>query len=57
MRCAVMLGSSLAVALLASGFTGAEEFKSGPPVGSSKIAAFNPLHVNGETPDKKVCLV
>jgi hypothetical protein len=52
-----MLGASLAVALLGSSVAHGEGLKSGPQVGSSKIPAFNPLHVNGPNADKKVCLV
>jgi hypothetical protein len=53
----VMLSSALAVTLLCGGAAVAEEIKSGPQVGSSKIPAFSPLHVNGPDTDKKVCLV
>jgi hypothetical protein len=52
----VMLGFCLAATFVVGQAVG-EEIKSGPPVGSSKIPAFNPLHVNGPNATKKVCLV
>lgn len=48
---------SLTAALALAGGLYAEDLKSGPQVGSSKISAFNPLHVNGPDNGKKVCLV
>jgi hypothetical protein len=51
-----MLGASLAAALLIGGVVAAEELKSGPQVGK-RVTPFNPLHVNGPTPGKKLCLV
>jgi len=57
MKHRIAVGSSLALALLVSGALAAEGLKSGPPVGSSKIPAFNPLHVNGPTAGQKLCLV
>lgn len=57
MRNRIAIGFSLAIALVSYSAIGAEELKSGPQVGSSKIPAFNPLHANGPNAAKKVCLV
>ena len=53
----MMLGTSLAVALLASSAFAAEGLKSGPQVGSKKISAFNPLNVTGAQAGTKACQV
>jgi hypothetical protein len=50
------LGASLGAALLLSGPTAADDLKSGPQPGG-KCVPFNPLHVNGPTEGKKLCLV
>lgn len=52
-----LCGAGLAVAVAISGVYAAEAVKSGPQVGSKKISAFNPLHANGPTAGKAVCLV
>jgi hypothetical protein len=57
MKHRIVMGASLAVALLVSGAIAETTLKSGPQVGSSKIPPFNPLHVNGPTPGGKQCLV
>jgi hypothetical protein len=58
MRNAVVLGASLAVALLVSSALAADDaVKSGPQVGSRKIPPFNPLHCSGPAVDSKGCLV
>jgi hypothetical protein len=52
------LGSALAAALLVCSATGAGEgLKSGPPVGSTKIAVFDPLHCTGPQTGTRACLV
>jgi hypothetical protein len=50
-------GVSLVIALGMCSVVVAEDLKSGPQVGSSKIPAFNPKHVNGPDAGKSVCLV
>jgi hypothetical protein len=57
MRYRIAMGAPLAAALLLSGVMAAGTLKSGPQVGSTKILPFNPLHVTGETPGEKSCLV
>jgi hypothetical protein len=57
MRHRIAVGATLAAALLVGGALAGEGLKSGPQVGSSKIPAFNPLHVNGPDAGKKLCLV
>jgi hypothetical protein len=58
MRNSIVLGASLAAALLAlSTLSAADSPKSGPQVGSRKLPPFNPLNVNGPAADKKVCQV
>lgn len=57
MKRRIILGASLAVALLAGSVLAADPVKSGPPVGSSKIPPFNPLHCNGSGEGGKACLV
>lgn len=54
----IVLGASLAIALLACSVQSAGEgLKSGPQVGSKKISAFNPLHCSGPQVDTRSCLV
>ena len=57
MRYRMVTGALSLAALLVTGVLADEALKSGPQVGSSKIAAFNPLHCNGPTEGKKLCLV
>lgn len=57
MRQTFLLGSTLAVALLASSSFAADELKSGPQEASMKIRAFNPLHCSGSGVGTKACLV
>ena len=50
------LGASLAAALLVGSAIAADSLKSGPQVGKN-LTPFNPLHCNGSSEGKKVCLV
>jgi hypothetical protein len=60
MRHAMLVGSALAFALLASG-AGAAELKSGPEVGKQLPGPFHPLNIfnaeNASQSGKKYCLV
>jgi hypothetical protein len=57
MRYKTLLGSSLTAALLVCSAFAAEDLKSGPQVGSTKIPAFNPLNVTGKQAGTKTCQV
>jgi hypothetical protein len=57
MKLRTAVGVSVAGALIAFSALAAETLKSGPQVGSSRLIPFNPLHVTGDTPGEKACLV
>ena len=56
MKVPMMLGASLATALLIGGAIAEESLKSGPQVGRT-VHPFNPLHVTGSGKGGKACLV
>jgi hypothetical protein len=57
MRHRIVVGAPLIAALIVGCAMAANNLKSGPQAGSSHIVPFNPLHVTGETPGEKSCLV
>jgi hypothetical protein len=57
MRYRIAVGAPLAAALLVGSVLAGGTLKSGPPVGSSKLLPFDPLHVTGATAGEKSCLV
>jgi hypothetical protein len=58
MKLRIMLGASLAIALLACSVQSAgDDLKSGPQVGSRKLPPFNPLNVTGPSAGTKTCQV
>lgn len=56
MRRQLTTGGLCTLLLLAS-TAWAEDLKSGPPVGSSKIPSFSPLHATGPDESGRSCLV
>jgi len=52
-----ILGTSLAMALLAGGVIAAEDLKSGPQAGKAIPGPFHPLNVTGRAAGKKACQV
>jgi hypothetical protein len=58
MRHRIMLGASLAIALMAcSALSAGDDLKSGPQVGSKKLPPFNPLNVTGPSAGTRACQV
>ncbi|MBY0527196.1 MAG: hypothetical protein K2R98_27620 [Gemmataceae bacterium] len=57
MRHFMAVGSSLAIAVLVSSAIGADDLKSGTPVGKNIPGPFHPLNVTGGQAGKKHCLV
>jgi hypothetical protein len=51
------MAAGLLFAIAISGVNAAEPLKSGPEVGSKKIAPFHPLNVTGSAAGKPQCLV
>jgi hypothetical protein len=56
MKHRIAVGACLAAALLVGSVLAEDALKSGPQVGKG-VRPFNPLHVNGPTAGKKLCLV
>jgi hypothetical protein len=57
MKHRIIVGVPLAAALIAGCALAANNLKSGPQEGSTRITPFNPLHVTGDTAGEKTCLV
>jgi hypothetical protein len=53
----VTVGAFAVAMLVSTGVFAGDGLKSGPPVGSSKITPFNPLHCSGAGEGGKACLV